>query len=262
MVFMGIYDNPDVEDNNKGYALYKAGSQQKGLILMRKAASKGQPNAIASLIWFDLLLDRFDEAIKTYEEFSRIVPAWITAESQRINSGWFVNKEEAEFAIWQYKYQMSNSRSNAAIAYLAKGNKEAALRLWEKAVTDHNHLEARFYPILISKKEDLAGMRATLMEKFTKDELKALVNDMNDVTKNSNGWFASWAREGLGTLKAAANLKRPSAASYGQVAAGAAGGLTGIEIAARNLAKNYVQDQISADGEAEGAFDWFGDLFG
>ncbi len=252
---MGIYDSPDVEDNNAGHKLYKAGSQQKALFLIRRAASKGQPNAIASLIWFDLLSDRFDEAIKTYEEFFRIVPAWIAAESQRINSGWFVDKKEAQFAILQYEYQMSNIRSNAAIAYLAKGNKEAALKLWEKAAADHGHLEARFYPILISKKEDLADMRATLMEKFTKDELKALVNDMDDVTRTSKGWFASWAREGLGTLKAAANLKRPGTKRFGQVAAGTAGGLTGMEIAARNLAKNYAQEQMGVD-------DWFGNLFG
>lgn len=258
---MVIYDSPDVENNNTGHRLYASGKEEQGLILLRKAASRGQPNAIASLIWYDLLSDKFDNAIKSYEDFSRLVPAWINAESQRINRGWFVDKQEANLAIWQYQFQMSNIRSNAAIAYLAKGNKQEALKLWSKADTDHDHLEARFYPILIAKKEDLAALRSILMKKFTKEELKALVNDMTDVTKTSKGWFANWAKEGLGALKAAANQKRPSAASYGQVAAGTAAGISGFDVAARNAVKNYAQNQISADEDFEGAFDWLNDFF-
>jgi hypothetical protein len=258
---MGIYDNPDVENNNTGHGLYDSGKKEQGLILMRKAASNGQPNAIASLIWYDLLSDKFDSAIKTYEDFSRFVPAWINAESQRINRGWFVDKQEAKLAIWQYEFQMSNIRSNAAIAYLAKGKKDNALKLWAKAAADHQHLEARFYPILIAKKEDLAALRSTLIEKFSKEELKALVNDMNEVTKTSKGWFANWAKEGIGALKAAANQKRPSAASYGQVAAGTAVGLSAFEVAASNAAKNYLQDQIIEGAQEEGAFDWLSDFF-
>jgi hypothetical protein len=100
---MGINDSPDVEDNNTGHRLYDSGKKAQALILLRKAASKGQPNAIASLIWYDLLSDKFDNALKTYEEFSRLVPAWINAESQRINRGWFVNKQHTNRAIWQYK---------------------------------------------------------------------------------------------------------------------------------------------------------------
>jgi tetratricopeptide (TPR) repeat protein len=256
---MGINDSPDVEDNNTGHRLYDSGKKAQALILLRKAASKGQPNAIASLIWYDLLSDKFDNALKTYEEFSRLVPAWINAESQRINRGWFVNKQHTNRAIWQYKVQMSNIRSNAAIAYLAKGNKQEALKLWAKAASDHQHLEARFYPILIAKKEDLAALRYTLLEEFTKEELNALVSDMSDVMKTSKGWFANWVKDGLGALKAAANQKRPSTASYGQAAAGAAVGISGFDVAARNALKDYAQDQINADGE--GAPDSFSDFF-
>ena len=258
---MVIYDNPDVEENNTGHRLYASGKKEQGLKLLFQAASKGQPNAIASLIWYDLLSDKVDNAIKTYEDFSRLVPAWIDAESQRIGRGWFIDKQEAELAIWQYQFQMSNIRSNAAIAYSAKGKQEEAFKLWENAAADHDHLEARFYPILIANKEDLTALRSILMKKFTKEELKALVNTMNEVTKTSKGWFANWAKEGLGALKAAANQKRPRTANYGQVAAGTVVGLSAFNVAERNEAKNYLQDKIIEGAEDEGAFAWLNDFF-
>lgn len=259
---MGIYDNPDVADNNNGSVFYHAGMKEKGLILLRKAASKGQPNAIASLIWYDLLADKYDSAIKTYEELSKLVPAWINTESERINRGWFVNKEEVSFVIWGYNYQLSNIRSNAAVAYMATGKKEVALKLWATAASDHGHLEARFYPILIAMKDDLESMRTALISNFSKEQLLQLVSDMNEVSAASKGWFGTWAKQGIGSLKAAANQTRHGETNLGQVAAGTAVGLTGFEIAARNAAKNYFQDQAAESVDGEGAFDWLGDLFG
>jgi hypothetical protein len=201
---MGIFFNSDHSKNNKGLKYYLSGRKDEGLKLLTEAASNGQPNALSTVIWLQLLEDKFDQAIESYEKLSPLVPAWIAAESRLTNRLLFFNKNAAAMTIEQYNYQLSNSKSNAAIAYFANNREEVALRLWEEAETDHNHLEARFYPIFISHKENPERLKEILLESFETEELEELIHDMSEVAAGDKGWFQRWAKEAMAALNAAA----------------------------------------------------------
>lgn len=252
---MGLYDHPDVLKNNRGFQLMDSGNHKQGLALIKEAAENGQSNALATLLWHNILDDEIDEAIRNYEHCIVKTDSWISRESERVAKVWLASQAEKKAVIEHYKYQVSNSKSNAALAYLAKGQTERAMNLWNEAAISHGHTEARFYPIFHLCRENPNNAMGILLSSFSKQELQQLVQDTIEVS-SGKGWIASWAKEGLQILKVAVQSK-----SGGAGAAAAATTAGGAFLASKQF-RNFVQDQVDeVTGNGENLSDWLGDLF-
>ena len=250
---MKLYDNPDIQKNNDGHLLLDTPYRADGLRLIRQAAENGQPNALASIIWFDVIEDKIDRAVKDFETYLPFVEQWIANERTRIDKIWLVSVAEKNAVIDHYYYQISNSKSNVALAFLAKGNESKAMELWSEAALNHGHIESRFYPIFHLFKSNPGSAIGVLRNSFSKEELQSLVHDLTEVSNHGSGWFARWAREGLGILKETVkNLKGPLGASAASVAT----------FMAAKAVNKHLRDQMQESlDDGEGIADWLGDLF-
>jgi len=254
---MGLNDNPDNLKNDEGFRLMSAGSNAKGLELLRAAALNGQPNALATIIWHYLLDNDIKLAIKDYEQCIVKTEDWIAKEKTRIQKVWLVSAADKNNLINHYHYQVSNSKSNAALAYLAAGKEKIAIDLWNDAAVNHGHIEARFYPVFNLCKSNPTAAIGVLKNSFSQAELQDLVNTLVEVSNEGSGWFAKWAKDGLDVLKKISQGK--GAAAKGATTAAAASGAAFV--AAKNINK-FVKDQMEESLDEGGeAFDWLQDLF-
>jgi hypothetical protein len=250
---MKLLDNPDVQNNNDGHLLLDTPHRADGIRLIRRAAENGQPNALASIIWFDVIEDQIDKAIKDFESYLPLTEPWIAQERARVDKIWLVSAADKNAVINHYNYQISNCKSNVALAYLAKGNESKAMELWNEAALKHDHIESRFYPIFHLFKSNPGSAIGVLRNSFSKEELQSLVHDLTEVSSNGTGWFAQWAKEGLGVLRETIkNLRGPLGASATSVAT----------FMAANAVNKHLKNEIRESMEdGESVADWFGDLF-
>lgn len=254
---MKLLDNPDVHKNDKGHKLYKAGSKTEGLKLIKEAAKNGQPNALASLVWFQIIDDDIKSAIADYELCIKQVNSWIANEKSRIDKLWLVSAADKNNVIAHYQYQISNCKSNAALAYLANRKEKIAIDLWNEAAEDHGHIEARFYPIFHLCKSNPNAAIGVLKNSFSQAELQDLVSTLVEVSTEGSGWFAKWAEDGLKALKKVSQGR--GSGIKGATTATAASGAAFV--AAKNINK-FVKDQMEESLDEGGeAFDWLQDLF-
>jgi len=170
---------------------------------------------------------------------------------------WLVSASEKRNVIYQYEYQVSSSKSNAGLAYLAAGKEKVAIDLWNEAAQNHGHIEARFYPVFNLCKSNPTAAIGVLKNSFTKDELKHLIETCIEVSGEGKGWFAKWAKDGLDVLKKVSQGKGAGlkSATTGAAASSAA------YLAAKNMNK-FIKDQMeeSIDDGGE-ATDWLQDFF-
>jgi len=254
---MGLTDNPDLLKNDEGFRLLKSGSKAKGLELLKSAPYNGQPNALATIIWHRLLDNEIKLAIKDYEQCIVKAEGWIAKEKSRIDKLWFVSAGDKKNLVNHYNYQVSNSKSNAALAYLANGKEKIAVDLWNDAAVNHGHIEARFYPVFNLCKSNPTAAIGVLKNSFSQAELQDLVNTLVEVSTEGSGWFAKWAKDGLEALKKVSHGK--GSGMKGATTATAAG--SAAFVAAKNINK-FVKDQMEESLDEGGeAFDWLQDLF-
>ena len=84
-----------------------------------------------------------------------------------------------------------------------------------------------------------------------------MIETLVDVSGESKGWFAKWAKQGLDVLKKVSQGK--GAGAKGASTAAAASGAAFV--AAKNINK-FVKDQMEESLDEGGeAFDWLQDLF-
>lgn len=254
---MGLYDNPDWNNNSQGHLLLESGSKAKGLELLKSAAFNGEPNALATIIWLNLLDGEIKQAIKNYEQCIVKTEGWIANEKSRIDKLWLVSASEKRNVIYQYEYQVSNSKSNAALAYLAAGKEKVAIDLWNEAAQNHGHIEARFYPVFNLCKSNPTAAIGVLKNSFTKDELKHLIETCIEISGEGKGWFAKWAKDGLDVLS---KVSRGKGAGLKSATKGAAAS-SAAYLTAKNMNK-FIKDQMeeSIDDGGE-ATDWLQDFF-
>ena len=247
-----VLDQPDIERYNRGYTMLNNGNKAKGMPLILESALKGQPHAVSTLIWFDVLDNQIQEAITHYNTCLKPARAWIDGETRRLSTVRGLPAEHQREIIASYNYQVSNFKSNAALAYLADKQESVALKMWDEAAKAHGHIESRFYPIFHQKKNDPAAVMKHLSENFHPEELKALISDLSEASKESSGWFKTWSVQSLDLLR-----KVNQQAMTGAVA------ITGAWMASRAM-RNYIQDQNEASMEeaADSFFNWLGDFFG
>ncbi len=250
---MKLFENPDIQNNNDGHLLLDTAHRADGMRLIRQAAENGQPNALASVIWFDVIEDQIDKAIRDFEAYLPMTELWIAKEKLRIDKLWLVSAAEKNSVIHQYYFQVSNCKSNVALAFLAKGNEGKAMELWNEAAINHGHIESRFYPIFHLFKSSPGSAIGVLKNSFSKEELQSLVHDLTEVSNQGSGWFAQWAKEGLDILRdTIKNLRGP----LGTSAASAA-----TFMAAKAINKHLRDEMQESMEDSESISDWLGDLF-
>jgi len=91
---MKLLDNPDIQKNDDGHLLLDTPYRADGMRLIRQAAENGQPNALSSIIWFDVIEDQIDKAVKDFETYLPLVEPWIARERARIDKIWLVSMAE------------------------------------------------------------------------------------------------------------------------------------------------------------------------
>jgi hypothetical protein len=253
---MKLTDHPDNHKNDRGHALKEQGMKVEGMKLIREAAENGQPNSLATLLWVEVIDDEIQKAISDFEKCLPKTYPWIASEKSRVSKLWLVSQADKDMIIDFYNYQVSNSKSNAALAYLASGNEPRAMELWNEAAMNHGHIEARFYPIFHLCKSNPGASLGVLTNSFTKQELQSLISDLVDVSSRGSGWFAKWADEGLKVLQKAVHSKGNFKGAATATAAG------GAAFMASKQFNNFMKDQIEENfGDGEGVADWLGDLF-
>lgn len=252
---MGLFDNADTELHRKGVQLRNSGSVDEGMKMIRQAAENGAPNALGTLIWYQIKIDQLDQAIRDFEFCLPKVHEWNKREIDRVSRSWLASKGDRQTFSHFCTYELSNAKSNAAVAYLGKGNEAKAMELWNEAATDHGHVEARFYPIFHMCQANPTMAIGILKSAFNKQELQRLVNDMVEVSTQGNGWFANWAKNGLDVLKQ--TVKKSGSAAAGTAAASGAAAF----IASKNV-RNFINDQMEGNSDGgESIGDWLQDLF-
>lgn len=250
---MKLFDDPDIQKNNDGHLLLDTPHRADGMRLIRQAAESGQPNALATVIWYDVIEDQIDKAVKDFETYLPLVEPWIAKQKARIDKIWLVSAAEKNALIDNCHYQISNCKSNVALAFLAKGNESKAMELWNEAALNHGHVEARFYPIFHLFKSNPGSAIGVLRNSFSKEELHELVGDLTEVSNEGSGWFARWAKEGLDILKKTVqNSKGTLGASAASVA---------TFMAAKAVNKHLRDEMQDSVGDGEDIADWLGDLF-
>jgi hypothetical protein len=247
-----VLDQPDITRYDRGYTLLLNGSKAAGMPMITASALAGQPHAISTLIWQNVVDDQIDEAIDNYLKCLTPAHTWIETESRRLAGIRQLPAESRHQIIDQYKYQISNFKSNAALAYLASNQEATALKMWSDAARDHGHIESRFYPIFHQKKNDPAAVMKHLSENFHPEELKSLITSLAEETKGSTGWFKNFSNESLEVLR-----KVNQQAMAGTVA------ITGAWMASRAV-RHYFEEQNeeTLDQAADSFFNWLGDFFG
>jgi hypothetical protein len=247
-----VLDQPDITRYDRGYTLLMNGSKADGMPMITASAFAGQPHAISTLIWQNVVDGQIDEAINNYAKCFTPAHTWIETESRRLAGIRQLPAEGRHQIIEQYQYQISNFKSNAALAYLAANQEATALKMWAAAAKDHGHIESRFYPIFHQKKNDPAAVMKHLSENFHPEELKSLITSLAEETKGSIGWFKNFSNDSLEVLR-----KVNQQAMAGTVA------ITGAWMASRAV-RHYFEEENeeTLDQAADSFFNWLGDFFG
>jgi len=196
-----LLDNEDLQLNDQGFLLLESGAKDEGIQLIQKAAENGQPNALATLIWINVMDDDIKLAIDNFEKCFPKTDEWVAREAERIYNKIQALGLEVSTFLNEYSYQIYNSKSNAALAYFADGQDLVAMKYWEQVVRVHNNAEARFFSLFFTKKDDLDSLIPLLKNRFTKEELNSLVFEFTEVASSGTGWFAKLAKEALIVLE-------------------------------------------------------------
>ena len=196
-----LLDNEDLRINDQGFLLLESGSKEQGIELIQRAAENGQPNALATLIWTNVIDDDIKLAIDNFEKCLPKTDEWVAKEAERINNKLQAYGLEVSKWINEYSFQIYNSKSNAALAYFADGQDLVAMKYWEQVVRVHNNAEARFFSLFFTKKDDLDSLMPLLKNRFTKEELNSLILEFTEVASSGTGWFAQLAKEALIVLE-------------------------------------------------------------
>jgi tetratricopeptide (TPR) repeat protein len=192
------------------------GELDKALVCFEKAAKKGAPNAVASLVWLRTVLDEHQKAVAAFEQYlpharqyiSTLQGAQIPREEtidevhEEITTMLrtleeredLTDEEKAEGlaqSIAETSPQIPNIQSNAAISYFALGDVARANELWAEAAADE-HYEAPLFMAVAARRQsqELKGLPPIDQEKQGD-----LINDCDTALKHAVGWAREWYEE-------------------------------------------------------------------
>jgi TPR repeat protein len=178
--------NADAMDiNNAAWQLMQEGFMEEAMVGFDRAASMGQPNALATLLWQLMLAEQPEQAVAAYEHYFPLLNSWMA--------------DQDDFIQEEVYPQIANCKSNAAIAYVAIDQIHTALRLWQEAAAE-DHIEAKAYPAVLAARDGDTRRAKKIMKKLTDPERTAFREDMEQVLGEGSGWFEIWARDALELL--------------------------------------------------------------
>jgi tetratricopeptide (TPR) repeat protein len=171
--------------NNAAFQLLSDQFVEEAMVGFDRAASMGQPNALATLIWMLMLQGDPRSAASAFEDYFPRIDDW--------------RARQEEFIQEETYPQTANCMSNAALAYAVLGQTDTAFRLWVEAAAD-DHIEAKAYPGVLMAREGDVERAVKIMRKLTPDERETFRSDMEEVLEEGSGWFEAWARDALEIL--------------------------------------------------------------
>jgi tetratricopeptide (TPR) repeat protein len=177
-----VENHPQIRDylNGVGWTYKGYGLHEKALPFFEKAANLGSGNALANLSWHLLITGDHQYARKVFDEsYYRIMT---TRES------------ENDFA------QGANIRSNDALHRFALGATYDELRsIWCDEHFQEDHLESKFYPILLDHLEGKNEEVKSGLEKLSSQNKRELIETFNELL-SGDAWIAGIARTSLELL--------------------------------------------------------------
>lgn len=175
-------NHPQLRDtlNNIGWKYQEFGESNKALEFFEKAANLGSGNALANLNWQLLSTGEHEYARKIFDEsYYRIM---VTRETEN-----------------DYE-QGANIRSNDALHRMALGAPHSELReIWQDSHFQENHLESKFYPILLDHIEGNTKEVSVGLSALSKSEISELKDIFKTLLKDHQ-WIAGIARTSLDIL--------------------------------------------------------------
>jgi tetratricopeptide (TPR) repeat protein len=162
------------------WAYKNFGDDKKARLFYEKAANLGSGNALSNLSWSLLATGEHDFARKVFEDsYYRIM---VTRES------------DTDFE------QAANARSNCALHLFALGASHDELRaIWQEEHFQGDHLESKFYPILLDHIEGSTEKVSESLSGLTSNEKKELIADFKELL-DSDTWIAGIAKTSIELL--------------------------------------------------------------
>ena len=166
--------------NNIGWKYAEFGEKSKAIQAYIRAAQLGSGNALSNLTWEFLITGQHEESRRIFDEcYYRVMTT---------------RDSETDYD------QGSNCRSNDALHRLALGAPHDELReIWEDTHFQENHLESRFYPILLDHFEgntEKVNSRLALLNKNERTELAEMFQSL----MKEHEWIAGIAKTSLELL--------------------------------------------------------------
>jgi tetratricopeptide (TPR) repeat protein len=175
-------NHPQVRDalNNIGWKYSEFGNGAKAAPVFEKAARLGSGNALANLSWALLMTGEHEDARKAFDEcYYRIMT---TRETEN-----------------DYE-QGANIRSNDALHRFALGAPHEELRsIWMDSHFQENHLESKFYPIVLDHIEGNSNQVQDGLAALNSREKKELTEVFKSLL-DSHDWISGIAQTSLELL--------------------------------------------------------------
>lgn len=175
-------NHPQIRDylNGVGWTYKGFGMDEKAIPFFEKAANMGSGNALANLNWHLLITGEHQHARKVFDEsYYRIMTT---------------RETENDFN------QGANIRSNDALHRFALGATHDELRsIWLDEHFQEDHLESKFYPILLDHLDGKSKEVEIGLEKLSEQNKKELVETFNELL-SGDSWIAGIAKTSLELL--------------------------------------------------------------
>jgi tetratricopeptide (TPR) repeat protein len=166
--------------NNIGWKYSELGEKEKALEMYTRAAQLGSGNALSNLNWELLTTGHHEKARAIFDQCYYRVMTTRETENDYDQGG--------------------NIRSNDALHRFALGAPHSELReIWEDSHFQENHLESRFYPIVLDHLEGNSEIVQTRLAMFNKNERAELV-EMFQSLLSAHEWVAGIAKTSLELL--------------------------------------------------------------
>ena len=198
---MGI----DVINNNLGSILYfEFDDKNLGLQYIQKAAEIGQPNALASLIWINIVDEDIEIAISNFERYGLKPNEWIKNEETRLSKFDSIDKDDIDSHIEDLRNQTSNLLSNAALAHYADNQKSKAKGLWEESNKINKNLETMVFKTLLINENGTNSDLDELTNMLNRDDLFEMISEWGSSLEKSSitGTFSTILSQILSRLGA------------------------------------------------------------
>lgn len=196
-----IQFSPDVVKANQAYESYKNGDIEKSLKVLEAMASKGNPDSFAVFCWHLALSGEHDKSIEFFNKYENKMKKWIDEELENIQKIQYLQETRLKSLREYFEYSVSNTKSNVAISFKAKRDETKALELWNEAVENHKHIEAKFF-LLLNQDISILSLKNMIENYgFVPSQIVNLIFSLKSAEEVANGWSKEWFAKALDALR-------------------------------------------------------------